>query len=176
MLGEKHSGAVQFLGGSYSEWFITAALWPQRIIAAGDILPTIYSPINKMEMKDFIIAFHYCVPEVHTTNWDRNEFPQRCQPWVTSFVLDKDIPQSLYLFSFFPRRSGGALLQTYSWQVTQWQRMYLYFTGLARKIIYSHPQFLVYCVQLQLGNTVEPVCALNRVLNNTLTITFSAFL
>lgn len=97
-------------------------------------------------MKDFIIAFHYCVPEVHTTNWERNEFPQRCQPWVTSFVPDKDIPQSLYLFFFF-RRSGGALLQTYSWQVTQWQCMYLDFTGLARKIIYACPQFwcIVYC-------------------------------
>lgn len=92
-------------------------------------------------MKDFIIAFHYCLPEVHTTNWERNEFPQRCQPWVTSFVPDKDIPQSLYLFSFFFRRSGGALLQTYSWQVTQWQRMYLDFTGLARKCIYSYLQF-----------------------------------
>lgn len=97
-------------------------------------------PINKMEMKDLIIVFHYCLPEVHTTNWERNEFPQRCQPWVTSFVLDKDIPQSLYLF-FFLRRSGGALLETYSWQVTQWQCMYLDFTGLARKIIYSYPQF-----------------------------------
>lgn len=61
-------------------------------------------------MKDFIIAFHYCVPEVHTTNWERNEFPRPCQPWVTSFVPDKDIPQSLYPFLFFSRRSGGGFV------------------------------------------------------------------
>lgn len=59
-----------------------------------------------MEMKDFITAFHYCVPEVHATNWERNEFPRRCQPRVTSFVPDKDIPQSLYLFFFFPGSLG----------------------------------------------------------------------
>lgn len=94
-------GMVKLLCGSYFEWFIAAALWPQKIIAARSIQPTICTPINKMEMKDFIIAFHYCVPEVHTTNWERNEFPHRCQPWVTSFVPDKDIPQSLYLFFFF---------------------------------------------------------------------------
>lgn len=103
-----------------------------------------------------IIAFHSCVPEVHTTNRERNEFPRRCQPWVTSFVPDKDIPQS---FLFFFQGVRGTLLLTCSWQVTKEKKRRqnktygLKFHCLGRENCLSSAFIWLYCAAEQYSRT-----------------------
>lgn len=106
-------------------------------------------------MKDFIIAFHYCVPEVHTTNWERNEFPPRCQSWVTSFVPDKDIPQSLYLSFFFLEVWGGFVTDLLLAGHTM-ATYVLKFHRLGKEIYLLLPAILEHCALQQLGTIVSP--------------------
>lgn len=113
-----HGGStetVQFRVSFAIVQFYPAVAWVVAMVNKQTSMTAYFMLSIGSEMKMFIlfsccwfliIEFHSCVPEVHTTNRERNEFSRRCQPWVTSFVPEKDIPQSLYPFLFFPGGLG----------------------------------------------------------------------
>lgn len=123
---------------SYLEWFITAAPWPQNNSSRGDV--AYHSLTHKQDGNErFYHSFSLvCQKSTPPTGREMNS-PSAVSPESPLLFLIKTFLRlcTFFFFHFFsggPGVGGGALLQTYSWWVTQWQRMYLDFTGLARKL------------------------------------------
>lgn len=132
-------------------------------------------------MKDFYHRFFIIVCQKSTPPTGREmNSPSAVSPESPLLFLIKTF-LGLCTLSFFFWRSGGALLQTYSWQVTQWQCMCLDFTDLAWGIIYSYPQS--WCIvnrcsweiQYNLFVLSLELCANNRIHLQFLHHFFSSF-